>query len=143
MRRFASWPLGRFRGLEDALNLCVQRGDLRLEALQSLQGKQIGDRPVDVTIVHRGDAVGTCHLLFASSFASIEALQGLLALARRDGILMVSDLPEFASLGGHIGLVEDRGRLRFQINLRSLTDADLKLSSQLLNLAEIVGPVRN
>lgn len=140
--KFASWPSGRFRRPTDAVNFCVQRGDLRLEALESLRNKQIGERPVHVAQFNWGESVEACHLVFASAFSSLAELRAVLLVARRDGVLVVSDLPDFAALGGHIGFVEDRGRLRFQVNLRSVTAADLKLSSQLLQLAEIVGPAR-
>ena len=141
--KFASWPPGRFRQASDAVRFCIQRGDLHPDAVRPLEDKQIGERPIRTAMVGPQDPVGACHVLFLSATPSAAALAKTLEIARQDGILIVSDMPDFALLGGHIGLLEDRGRLRFQVNLSSVTDADLKLSSQLLQLAEIVGPSRN
>lgn len=141
--KFASWPPGRFKQPSQEVLFCVQHGGLHPEAVQSLADKQIGERPIRIAMIRPQDPVGACHVLFLSVIPSAEALATTLAMARKDGVLIVSDMPDFALLGGHIGLVEDRGRLRFQVNLNSVTEADLKLSSQLLQLAEIVGPSRN
>jgi hypothetical protein len=84
--------------------------------------------------------VDACHIFFSSEFASGGSLRDALATASRYAVLMVSDMPGFASLGGHIGLVQDHNRLRFQVNLESVTRTGVKLSSKLLQLAEIVGP---
>lgn len=141
--KFASWPPGRFKRPSEEVLFCVQHGGLHPEAVQPLETKQIGERPIRIAMIRPQDPVGACHVLFLSVAPSVEALATTLAMARKDGVLIVSDMPDFALLGGHIGLVEDRGRLRFQVNLNSVTEADLKLSSQLLQLAEIVGPARN
>ncbi len=141
--KFVVWPPERFPRPGAAVTFCVRRGDLQPEALMALEGKQIGDRPITLASVQAGDDIGVCHLLFISGFGSDGEMEGLFAAARRSKVLLVSDQPDFAVAGGHIGLVEDRGRLRFQINLRSVAEADLKLGSQLLQLAEIVGPARN
>ena len=53
-------------------------------------------------------------------------------------ILTVSDIDDFARAGGMIGLVEAEQRIRFDINLATARQANLKLSSQLLKLATIV-----
>jgi hypothetical protein len=79
--------------------------------------------------------------LFASAFQSEPSLRALLVAATLNGVLVVSDMPGFAVLGGHIGLVEDSNRLRFQVNLEAALKTGLKLSSKFLQLAEIVGPV--
>jgi hypothetical protein len=52
--------------------------------------------------------------------------------------LTVSDIGGFAQAGGMIGLVEADQRIRFDINLATTHQANLKLSSQLLKLATIV-----
>jgi len=141
--KFAVWPEGRFRSATDPVVLCTQRGDLDRSALRTIDGRRIGDRPVRIEIIDPGAAVDACHIFFASGFMSDAALRDVLALAQRRAVLLVSDIPGFAGIGGHIGLVEDRKRLRFQVNLRATTRAGVKLSSQLLQLAEVIDAVRN
>ena len=71
-------------------------------------------------------------------FPSIVAMNALLSSSRNGHVLLVSDMPGFAELGGHIALIQDRNKFRFQINLRAVQQTGLTLSSRLLQLAEIV-----
>lgn len=140
--KFTSWPAGRLQSPSEPIHLCVQGGDLDRRALSPLEKKRIGERQVRIEVLLAGASIEGCHIFFASGFASEPALREALNVAQRHGVLMVSDLPDFAALGGHIGLVQDRNRLRFQVNLNSVVQTDLRLSSKLLHLAEIVGPAR-
>lgn len=137
--KFAEWPDGRFRSAGDPVVLCTQRDDLDASALLAIAGRPVGTHPVRIEILDPGMPIAACHIFFASRFASDSELQDVIALARRTAILLVSDSPGFAGRGGHIGLVEDRNRLRFQVNLLAVMDAGMRLSSKLLQLAEIVG----
>ncbi len=138
--KFATWPARRFLAPSDPLVLCVRRNDLDWHALRPLTEKQIGDHPVRMRVVDADAPIDACHIFFSTEFASPASLRDALATARRYAVLMVSDMPGFATAGGHIGLVQDQNRLRFQVNLDSVTRTGVKLSSKLLQLAEIVGP---
>ncbi|MEO8076517.1 MAG: YfiR family protein, partial [Acidobacteriota bacterium] len=50
----------------------------------------------------------------------------------------VSDLADFAAMGGTAHLFPENGRLRFAVNVESAQRAGLHLRSQLLALARIV-----
>jgi hypothetical protein len=138
--KFATWPARRFLSPSAPVILCVRGGDLEWRALRPLTEKQIGEHPVEVRVLDADVPVDACHIFFSSEFASGGSLRDALATASRYAVLMVSDMPGVASLGGQIGLVQDHNRLRFQVNLDSVTRTGVKLSSKLLQLAEIVGP---
>jgi hypothetical protein len=53
-------------------------------------------------------------------------------------ILTVSDIPDFCQRGGMITLDVINQRVRFSINPQTAAQAQLKLSSKLLELAQIV-----
>jgi hypothetical protein len=53
-------------------------------------------------------------------------------------VLTVSNGPEFVRLGGIVGLFVDEGRMRFVINPDAAQRAGLRLSSRLLQLAQIL-----
>ena len=53
-------------------------------------------------------------------------------------ILTISDEPDFVSRGGIIGLVTEGRRIRFDINLGTAREAQLQISSRLLQLARRV-----
>jgi len=59
-------------------------------------------------------------------------------------VLMVGSGPGFARLGGAIGFIVMDRRLRFEISLRAVERAGLRVSSKLLELARLVdGPRTN
>jgi len=138
--KFTSWPTRRFPTPSGPVVLCVRRNDLDWHALRPLTEKRIGDHPIRVKVLDTDAPVDACHIFFSTEFGSAASLRDALARARQYAVLMVSDMPGFAAAGGHIGLVQDRNRLRFQVNLDSVTRTGVKLSSKLLQLAEIVGP---
>ena len=79
-------------------------------------------------------------LLFVGAKSAREA-QRALALVATAPVLTVGEAEGFAESGGMIGfrLTAD-GRVAFDINLQAADQAGLKLSSQLLKIARIVGP---
>jgi hypothetical protein len=53
-------------------------------------------------------------------------------------ILTISDVDQFARIGGMAQLYVEDGRLRFRVNLDTTKRSRLQLSSKLLSLATIV-----
>ncbi|QTN43746.1 YfiR family protein [Marinobacter salsuginis] len=66
---------------------------------------------------------------------AVKNLNLLFDAARQQGILTVSDLPEFVRKGGMVGYVKQGNVIRFEINLKAATDAGLTINSRLLELA--------
>ena len=54
------------------------------------------------------------------------------------GALQVSDVPGFASEGGMVELKRRGARMGLVVNVKALTSAGLKVSSKLLQLAEVI-----
>ncbi len=52
--------------------------------------------------------------------------------------LIVGDVAGFARRGGMVNLTKKGNRLRFEINRRAVESAGLRLSSQLLKLANLI-----
>jgi hypothetical protein len=75
-----------------------------------------------------------CQMLFISS-SERHRLQVLLPEAHRRGILTVSDMRDFARLGGIFSLLTIDNRIVFDLNLSSADKASLAFSSHLLKLA--------
>jgi YfiR/HmsC-like len=68
-------------------------------------------------------------------------VQHALALLANSPVLTVGEIEGFADAGGMIGFrLTPDGRIGFDINLRAADQAGLRLSSQLLKIARIVGP---
>jgi hypothetical protein len=136
--RFTTWPEGKQPvGL---VRFCPIRGSLDPALFADWPGKQIHGRPVDVRILASDlERLEDCHVVFASERGTLTSPDAS-RRARSAHVLLVSDTRSFARAGGHIGLVEEAGRLRFQVNLPAVRAAGLKLSARMLRLARIVNP---
>jgi hypothetical protein len=62
----------------------------------------------------------------------------LLKAAQPLHILTVSDIDDFAEVGGVIGLVTRNGRVQFNVNIRAARNAGLSISAELMGLAHQV-----
>lgn len=131
--QFTDWPDDVFTN--GNFNLCVLNPDPFGRILDALAGEQVEGYPVVVKRVPRAEAVAEsgCHVVFVS--AAHRPSPELVRRVSGRGVLTVGEAPGFASRGGVINLVEDRGRLRFEINRNAAQQAELQLSARLLDLA--------
>ena len=135
--RFVEWPAHAFKGPEDPLAICILGPDPFHGTLaQAVQGKTVEGRPFEVHQVSSDDAC-TCHILFVAASgrkrlaASVDSLRGV-------GVLTIGESPGFAQEGGIINLKLESGKVRFEVNVEAAERAQLRISSKLLSLAEIV-----
>ena len=82
--------------------------------------------------------MSACHILFISSSVKGRLRRTLEAL-KRSPVLTVGEGPEFCRSGGIIHLLVEGGKVQFEINEGAAAAGSLKISSQLLKLAKIVG----
>jgi hypothetical protein len=87
--------------------------------------------PVDLT-----DAED-CHLVFVSRSENGRLPEVLRGLGERP-ILTISEIDDFAAVGGMIAIKIPEGKIRFEVNLESARTAGLYLSSRLLGLAKVL-----
>lgn len=81
--------------------------------------------------------INECNAIFISD-SEIRNFESVLDLVAEQPILTISDVPRFAISGGMINLTFENRRVRFRINKDEADAVDLKLSFQLLDLADIV-----
>jgi hypothetical protein len=102
--------------------------------LGSSQGKLIRNRTLKVLRVDDISQVESCQMLFIAS-SERHRLQVLLPEAHRRGILTISDMRNFARLGGMISLLIVDNRITFDVNRSAASKASISFSSNLLKLA--------
>ena len=78
-----------------------------------------------------------CHILFIARSEKLR-LEKILKTLENKPILTVSDIQGFATRNGMIELVTKSGKIRLVINLRAVRSPDIKLSSNLIELAQVV-----
>ncbi len=131
LMRFVTWP---DVGPERTRSLCVV-GDNPFDGnLQSA----FADSNFSVRQFQQDSAdLENCDVLYISD-SEIRNLGSVLERVEGRPILTVSDVPRFASNGGMIYLTFENRRVRFRINKTQADEVDVRLSFQLLSLADIV-----
>jgi YfiR/HmsC-like len=138
--KFVSWPAA--AKARDAFRFCVYRGDPLDETLDDLSGRAVGNRQIEVAIVDQpGRAREACDLLFIPDEESRDVAPILRALDRAP-VLTISDAPGFAESGGIIELENKNNRVAFVINVAASESAGFQISSQLLQMSELVRRAR-
>ena len=79
----------------------------------------------------------SCHLLFVSGITARQAAHVVAALNGAP-VLTLSDVDQFARVGGMAQLYVEDGRIRFRVNLDNTKRSRLQFSSRLLALATLV-----
>ena len=134
--KFAEWPEGGAMRAGDSIELCVV-GERPLDGqLDALAGRSVRGQTVRLRKWASGTA-GRCDIAFVAAGeggrpARLQQGNG------REPVLTVADRPGFLEEGGVIELKLSGGRVRFDINLAAAREAGLRLSSQLLQLADRV-----
>ncbi len=135
--KFTTWPTEAFSGPQKPLRLCILGEDPFGAAMESIEGKSIKQRPLAVIRIAQVSDAERCHILFVST-SEEERLRAILDNLHERPILTVSDMPNFARAGGTINLKTVKDQIRFDINVDAANAADLRLSSKLLRLGNII-----
>jgi hypothetical protein len=132
--KFTEWPQDVLSGTAP-FNACVL-GDAPLgDALErTVKGRQLGGRGVTVQRVAPEGALKACHLLYIGGLKPAQVATVIEAL-RGAPVLTISDVDDFARLGGIAHVFVENGKMRFDLNLELARRARLQLSSKLLVLA--------
>ena len=106
--------------------------------LREISKKRGADgRKIEIDVFTAIDQVKGCSILFISGVFATR-LEGVLKKLKQKSTLTISDTPVLASRGAAINFVLANGKLKFEINRRTLNEAGLQASSQLLKLAILV-----
>ena len=136
--RFVEWPAATLGDPGDPIVLGILGEDPFGRTLEKvIQGKTAQDRELVVRRFARIQELESCHILFITS-SQKRRLFDILAHLDRAAVLTVGEMKLFARDGGMIRLVEKDEMIRFEINPEAAARAGLKISSELLKLAEIV-----
>ncbi|MEI6414612.1 MAG: YfiR family protein [Pseudomonadota bacterium] len=128
---FIEWPAA----TGPALNLCVVGKDPFGTALDTLAGKSVGTRTIQVMRLPGRQDVRRCQILFISPSEKNE-VTSLLAALEGNSTLTASDTDGLVRQGVMIGLELEQKRVVFDVNLEAARRAGLSISSKLLRLAK-------
>jgi len=117
------------------ITICLDGNSPLRAYLPALEGVAVHDQLLHVS-QERHPAIADCQILFVSDPNLLHT--PLLTQAQSQHVLLVSDTEGFARNGGMIQFTLRDDKLKLVINLTSVKQAGLKLSSKLLRMAEIL-----
>jgi hypothetical protein len=139
--RFVTWPTAN----EGApFKFCLAENTIFELAQDRLTGRQIRDRDIEVRLLpdDSDDLSAHCDVFYMARLKK-ERVNEYLAMASGKPVLTVSDAPDFAKNGGMIGLSTRSQKVGIKINVAAYESSDLVVSSQLLELADLVDDRRS
>jgi hypothetical protein len=140
LTRFVDWPDSAFAGPDAPLVIGIVGRDPFGQALdEAVQGEKVNGRRIVIERFPNPRSVGPCQILFISD-KERGRVSSILANLKARPVLTVSEIPGFAtSIGGMIRLyTSNENKVRLQVNLAQVQAENLKLSSKLLQVAEVV-----
>ncbi|MBS4099176.1 MAG: YfiR family protein [Sulfuricella sp.] len=129
--KFVDWPDSSGANV----HLCLLGASPFGKAFDTIKGQPVKDRKFDVTAIDAPTAVAGCQMIYVPP-SQERNLDKVLARARGNGILVVSDSEGFAQRGSMINLYIEDEKVRFEINLPAIESSGLKVSSKLLALGK-------
>lgn len=104
---------------------------------QTIGGKYIQGRRLEIDRFKRCEDIQYCHILFIA-LSEKECIEEIVEKVNRFGVLTVGDMEGFAERGGVINFFMKENKVRLCINPNAAERANLKISSKLLNVSQIV-----
>jgi hypothetical protein len=138
--KFVEWPPGAFADDRAVITLCLFDRDPLAGALATLQGKVVQGRTLQVRRCRNVGELKGCQIFFASASEQSGLAQAFGVLKGLPVLTVTDTVDNFAKLGGIINLIPVEDKIRFEISVDNARQARLKISSQLLKLAN---PVNN
>ncbi len=127
---FTEWPAE----VGTLLRLCVYGSDPFGANLDSLQGREVGARRIEVQRRASADKLDDCQIVFISR-SGIGNLPRILDNLGTAPVLTVADTPGAMRQGVALNMETERDRITFTANLAAARQNRLTLSAKLLRLA--------
>lgn len=132
---YVEWPEGSFARPDSPLVIAVAGADELADQLeQMVAGRSANGHPLQVRKLRKGEAPAGAHVLFVGALDKAE-LQDVLAAARSQAVLTVSDTPDAYALGSIINFVVADDKLRFEVALKQALAAHIRISARMLSAA--------
>ncbi|HJT88884.1 MAG TPA: YfiR family protein [Bryobacteraceae bacterium] len=104
---------------------------------RTVAGKTWDGRGILIRRVNELQEAASCRMVFISASES-KRIRGVVERIAGAGVLTVGDTPGYCQAGVIINLLVENDRVRFEVNLRAAREAQLDISSKLLNVARQV-----
>jgi YfiR/HmsC-like len=136
--KYVDWPAEAFAGTNSPIVIAVP-GETKVaeEVQKAIAGRTVNGREIVLKRPASGEAPGVCHILFISA-AEQERSPNLLVKLKNASVLTVGESDDFLEDGGIINLTRRDRKIALEVNLTAASNARIKISSKLLNVASVV-----
>ena len=131
---FVNWPENIFPKENENIEVCFIADDNIDQILKTIEKKPVRNRNIRVRQLSGKTLPASCNMLFVHE-VQMTNLQELFGAAKKHNILTIGDSPRFAEMGGMIGFVVYKDRVRLEVNLVTIKHTELKVSAKLLEIA--------
>jgi len=142
--QFIQWPTQAFPDREMPFTMCVTGDPFEGALEKTVERETLNGRRIAVRRLDSADNLHGCHLLYVGKLEAkrAEFLGAATRIFATEGlpILTVGDSEDFINIGGMIRFTEGGNRVRFEINPDAAERVSLRLSANLLRVADIVRP---
>ena len=130
---YITWPSGYVPGVSGDGVLCTLGGHNFKDTLGYIAARKSDDFRYHVKKIYDINDISGCHILYVNpkKYKDVSALQS------NGGILTVGSENDFLNLGGIMQMKERDGKIRLLIDLKQARKQGLKISSRLLDIAEV------
>lgn len=142
--KFVEWPANTFDTPDTPIILCILGDNSFGDDIEIIGNKKVRNRILLVRHLQNlrssiGELINSskCHILYIDS-SEIKNLSMILSEISGLPCLTVSDIKDFAHLGGMIGLFKQNNKIHFEINMHTTKMSGMTISSRLLKLARII-----
>ncbi|MGR9116594.1 MAG: YfiR family protein [Gammaproteobacteria bacterium] len=141
--RFVSWPPDTLSDPNKRLLLCLYRRNPINQAIDILAGELVSGRRIEISRIQNLAESAPCNILLIAH-SELPAYQKEVGPGLNRPLLTIADLTSNATLKSSrhdilVTLVRNGSRIGFEINLNKTRQLGLRMSSELLKLATIVG----
>ena len=135
--RFIEWPDDARPGGDAAYTICAPKDSPEIGFLELITQKSVNDQPISVKQIDNTTPLSDCQILY---LVDIKPLEQKKYIENLDGlpVLSVGNGKRFLGLGGIIAFNVRKGQVTFSVNLKAASEVDLKISANMLDVAERV-----
>lgn len=132
---FTEWPQTDAATATDPMTICIAGKDPFGDAIaEEFKTRRVYDRPVQVRRISAQVEARSCQVLFINE-PNERRLLDILRQVQGIPVLTVGEHKKFIDIGGMIGFIIVDDHVQFEVNQGAAENADLKLSSRMLQLA--------
>lgn len=138
LTNFINWPEDSFNSEDSPFIITILGRNVFRDNLERvITNEMINNHPIIIRQIKDIEELKQSHLLFITSRFKHQ-IDEILPRTEKSGLLTVADFPGFCKAGGDVNLLINSKRVNLEINMDKAQPNNLKISSKLLRLAELV-----